>query len=136
MTLPRDLQALLRTEVGTFRAGERRRRFAPRLCVGQLAGERSDLELPVKQMEYVDRTLRPDYVLALLETAPEADAAWIARPGETVVTDDDVAWMVAAGSAFGSAGRELAGCYVVTRHGWADIRTGESRVWQRLRLNR
>jgi hypothetical protein len=88
-------------------------------------------------MEYVDRQVRPDFVLALLETAPQAtDCAWVSRPGETVVTDDDVAWLVAAESAFGSAGRDLAGCYVVTRHGWADVRTGESRVWKRLRLNR
>lgn len=137
MSLPRDLQAVLRIEVGTFRAGERRRRFAPKLCVGVLAGERRELELPVRKMEYVDRQVRPDYVLALLETAPEAaDCVWVSRPGETVVTDDDVAWLVAAESAFGSADRGLTGCFVITRHGWIDVRTGESRVWKRLRLNR
>jgi hypothetical protein len=31
-------------------------------------------------------------------------------------------------------GRPLDGFYVITRTGWRDVRTGERRVWKRLRL--
>jgi hypothetical protein len=31
-------------------------------------------------------------------------------------------------------GRRLDGCFAVTRYGWRDVLTGETRTWRRLRL--
>ena len=48
--------------------------------------------------------------------------------------DLDLQWLAAARTAFGMHGRPLEGFYALTRTGWRDVLTGESRVWKRLRL--
>jgi hypothetical protein len=134
MTPDPDRLAALRREVGLFRDKERRRRrFDPVLHVGALGGERASVGLPASAQ--LDRQLRLELVSALVEVSPGRDG-WVSRPGLVEPTDDDVAWLVAAAAAFGEAGRELDGFYVLTREGWLDVRTGERRVWKRLRLNR
>jgi hypothetical protein len=35
---------------------------------------------------------------------------------------------------FAAHGVRLTGFYAITRTGWLDVRTGEARVWRRLRL--
>lgn len=130
-----DLHALLRVEVGRFRESERRRRFETTVYVGSPAGERAAVTIPARQGSYVDREVRVELFSALLEVAPgDAAYAWTSRPGPPDLLPDDVAWMVGAEAAFGAAWRELEGCYTITRYGWVDVRTGERRVWKRLRL--
>lgn len=133
---PAGLAGLLRTEVGRFRQAERRRRFDPGIHVGAVAGERATVVVPARQREYLDRQVRVDLVSALLEEADHAAFAWVSRPGVAVLEDDDTSWGVAAQVAFGAAGRQLEGFFVITREGWLDVRTGDRRVWKRLRLER
>jgi hypothetical protein len=58
----------------------------------------------------------------------------VARPGTPDLHDLDLLWLAAARTAFGMHGRALDGFYAVTRTGWRDVLTGETRVWKRLRL--
>jgi hypothetical protein len=130
------LHALLRTEVGRFRETERRRRrFDLTVHVGELGGERESVVLPTNQAAYVDRQVRIELMSAVLEVAP-GQHGWVTRPGPTELRDDDTMWLVAATGAFTAAHRALDGFYAITREGWVDVRTGERRVWKRLRLNR
>ncbi len=130
-----DLPTRLRTEVGRFRQGQQRRRFDLALHVGTPDGARSSVEIPAKELGYLDRQTRTELFSALVEIAPAGtDSAWLTRPGGADAMAADVAWMVAAAAAFGSAGAELTGFFAITRWGWVEVRTGESRVWRRLRL--
>jgi hypothetical protein len=130
-----DLHARLRLEVAHFRERERRRTFDPALWVGSVGRHRASVAVPSHRLAMVDRQVGAELFAGLLEEAPDGtDTAWLSRSGPVVVELGDVAAMVAAETAFGSAGRRLAGCYVITREGWVDLRTGERRVWRRLRL--
>ncbi len=135
MTTP-DLRAQLRTAVGRFRETERRRRrFDPEVHVGVVGGASASVVVPRCWLAGLDRSLRVELVSALVETAPITPRAlWLTRPGEVAVTSDDVGWLVGGEAAFGAAGLVLGGCYVVTRHGWVDVRSGDRREWKRLRL--
>lgn len=82
-----------------------------------------------------DVQLRVELVAALLESS-DAPYAWVTRPGPAEVIEDDGAWLAAAVAAFGIAGRDLNAFYALSRTGWVDIRSGERRVWKRLRLDR
>ena len=80
-----------------------------------------------------------DFVSWLLEEEPvsgEATGAcvWLTRAGDPQLQDEDLAWLSATCRAFGALDRDLAGFWTVTRTGWIDVRTGESRTWKRLRL--
>jgi hypothetical protein len=137
MTASDALRARLRTEAGRFREGERRRRFDVAIHVGTPAGERRSVAVPAKQQPYLDRDTRIELFSALLEVAPDGcDSAWLTRPRTAVLEPGDTAWMVGAAVAFGAAGVDLAGFFAITRDGWVDVRTGEHRVWKRLRLDR
>jgi hypothetical protein len=71
----------------------------------------------------------------LLEGSPaEWCTAWLARPGTPEEHDQDLQWLAAAATAFGMHGRTLKGFYALTRAGWRDVLTDETRVWKRLRL--
>jgi len=130
-----ELLARLRLEVGRFRASQRRRVFDTAIQVGSIAAERVAVTIPARQAGQVDRQVRVDLFSALLEeAAADATHAWTARPGPAELLPEDIAWMVGAEAAFGAAGRTLEGCYAITRYGWVDVRTGERRVWKRLRL--
>jgi hypothetical protein len=137
MALPTDLQSRLRMEVGRFRQRERRRRFDLVLHVGSPGVASTSVELPAPRLEYVDHQVRVELISAMLESAPEdADSIWVTRPGPAVLEEGDIAWLAAALAAFGAEGRALMGCYVITREGWVDMRSGERRVWKRLRIDR
>jgi hypothetical protein len=58
---------------------------------------------------------------------------WLTRGGELCVGDADLAWFAAARTAFGRHGIGDPGVHVVTRYGWLDLCTGESRTWRRVR---
>lgn len=118
-----------------LRARESRRIFDAMVSVGHLGGERQGFVVRAADLPAVDAALRTDVISALLEeSASNMVTAWVTRPGTPDVHDADLGWMAAAVVAFASHGRDLAGFYAITRAGWLDVRTGERKVWQRLRL--
>ena len=130
-----DARVLLRREVGRFRARESRRVFDASVYVGVLDGPRDSFTVRAADLPVVDAALRTDVVAALLDDSPDDwRTAWLVRPGVPEVHDLDLAWLGAAGTAFGMHGRPLEAFYTVTRTGWLDVLTGERRVWKRLRL--
>jgi hypothetical protein len=121
--------------VGRFRARESRRVFDASVQVGVLDGPRDSFTVRAADLPVVDAALRTDVVAALLDDSPDDwRTAWLVRPGVPEVHDLDLAWLGAAGTAFGMHGRPLEAFYTVTRSGWLDVLTGERRVWKRLRL--
>lgn len=137
LTRPADLdrRLLLRQEVGRFRARESRRVFDTAVHVGVLAGDRTGFVARAADLPALDAALRLDVVCMLVEQSPqEWRTAWVVRAGTPEVHDLDLQWLAAAQMAFAIHGRRLDGCYVVTRAGWRDTLTEESRVWARLRL--
>jgi hypothetical protein len=130
-----DRRRLLREEVGRFRARESRRVFDASVHVGVLGGPRTGFVVRARDLAAVDAALRVDVLTALVEESPmEWCTAWLVRPGVPEPHDLDLQWLSAAHTAFGIHGRRLDGCYAITRSGWRDLLTGESRAWVRLRL--
>ena len=130
-----DTRLLLRQEVGRFRARESRRVFDLSVHVGVLGGPRDSFVVRAQDLPAVDGALRTDVVAALLEDSPDDwRTAWLVRPGTPEQHDLDLQWLAAAGTAFGMHGRPLHGFFVITRTGWRDVLTDETRVWKRLRL--
>ena len=129
-----ERERLLRLEVGRFRERESRRVFDVMVQVGELGGERDSFVVRAQDLPAVDAALRVDVISSLLEQGPAWGTAWLVRPGTPEPHDHDVQWLAAARSAFGIHGRELQGFYVITRAGWRDVLTGDSRTWKRLRL--
>lgn len=130
-----ELALLLRREVGLFRARESRRVFDAAVSVGVLAGPRDRFVVRAQDLPAVDAALRVDVLVALLEgSAADWRTAWLTRSGGIEPLDDELAWLRAAATAFGMHDRPLDGFFVITRSGWRDVRTGEHRVWKRLRI--
>ena len=127
-----DRLAVLRREVGLFRAGERRRRFPAALHLGELGGTRLSMVLPASLSD-------PALAFDLVDTLPTPDVArardvWLTRPGVPELHDQDLLWLTAADGVLGARGVRLRSFHAVTRTGWLDVRTGERRTWKRLRL--
>jgi hypothetical protein len=129
-----ERERLLRLEVGRFRECESRRVFDVRVQVGVLGGERDTFVVRAQDLPAIDASLRIDVVGALLEQGPGWGTAWLVRPGTPEPHDLDLQWFAAACNAFGMHGRDLRGFYVITRAGWRDVLSGETRTWKRLRL--
>jgi hypothetical protein len=130
-----DVTELLRTEVGLLRQRETRRVFDTVVHVGTLGGAYDSWVSRRQDAPVVDAALRTDVVSALLErTAGLGDTLWLTRAGHPEAYDEDLDWLSAATTAFAQHGRDVGDCYAVTRYGWRDVRTGESRTWRRLRL--
>jgi len=127
-------EAALRLEVGQFRKGEHRRRFPVLLSLGELAGNRTATAVPAE----ADLALGTDLALALAEQAPTDDwellTWWVTRPGVPDLHEMDNRWIAATRQAAGVLGRIPLPVYVITRAGWLDPVSGESRRWVRLRL--
>jgi hypothetical protein len=88
-----------------------------------------------------DAGLRFDVVDGLLDawllgepSEPGVVCAWITRPGGPELHDRDLGWFAAGTAACEAHGLQLEEFRAVTRTGWLDVRTGERRVWKRLRL--
>lgn len=130
-----DTAAQLRLEVARLRAVQVRRRFGTVVHVGRFAGERRSCSVPTGD-PCLDHGTRVDLLLDLLEAHPEDQTtrAWITREGRPGPGDEDLAWLAASIAAYGALGREPAGFWTVTRWGWLDVRTGETRTWKRLRV--
>jgi hypothetical protein len=132
---PAGVRALLREEVGRFRERESRRVFDAAVHVGVLAGPRDSFVVRAQDLPAVDAGLRTDVLCSLVGQAPpDWRTTWLTRPGTPELHDQDLRWLAAARTAFGVHGRPLDGFYVVTRTGWRDALTEETRVWTRLRL--
>lgn len=130
-----DVTGLLRVEVGLLRQRETRRVFDTAVHVGTLGGAHDTWVARRRDMPVVDNALRTDVLSALLErTDGLADTVWITRRGRPEAYDEDLAWLAAATTAYAQHDRAVGACYAVTRYGWRDVRSGESRTWQRLRL--
>jgi hypothetical protein len=126
---------LLRREVGMFRARESRRVFDAAINVGVLAGPRDTFVARAQDIPIMDAALRVDVVSALIMgTGQKWRSAWLCRAGGVEPHDTDFDWLRASTSAFAIHSRTLNGFYVVTRTGWREVRTGEQRIWKRLRL--
>ena len=132
---PADVRSLLRQEVGRLRGRESRRVFDAAVHVGVLAGPRDSFVVRAQDLPAVDSALRTDVLSSLVEQAPPTwRTAWLVRPGVPELHDQDLGWLAAARTAFAIHARRLEGFYVVTRTGWRDALTDETRVWTRLRL--
>jgi hypothetical protein len=130
-----DRRLLLREEVGRFRERESRRVFDSAVHVGILAGPRDSFVVRAQDLPALDAALRTDVLCALVQQAPpQWRTAWLIRSGTPELHDQDLHWLAAAWAAFGIHARSLDGFYVVTRTGWRDVLTDETRVWKRLRL--
>jgi hypothetical protein len=130
-----DLARLLRREVGLLRRRETRRRFDLSVHVGVLGAERDGTVVAARDEPVVDAGVRADLVTGLLDGAPAAwDQCWITRPGDPEQHDLDLAWLAAARAGFAAHGRVLRSFHTLTRYGWRDVASGQSRSWVRLRL--
>jgi hypothetical protein len=128
-------RGVLREEVGRFRARESRRVFDLAVHIGQLGGRRDIFVVPARDLPVMDVGLRTDVAAALLEGTDESwREAWVTRPGTPELHDLDLQWLAAVREAFAMHGRTLEGFWVITRFGWRDALTEETRVWKRLRL--
>jgi hypothetical protein len=127
-----------RLEVGRFRAGCAQRTFPLAVHVGVPAGPRRSFEVPWPVPEGYDVGLRLDLLLGLVGSwsrdGSGSGCAWLTRQGVPVLHDQDTLWHAAAVRAFGALTVDLVAFRVVTKTGWLDVRTGESRTWRRLRL--
>ena len=135
MTSGTDRLDLLRQEVGLLRQRETRRVFDTVVYVGTLGGDRDSFVVRAADLPSIDGAMRTDVVSALVERTDDTLATvWLVRAGRPDAYELDLAWLAAARTAFAMHGRPLRGCFVVTRYGWRDVLTGESRTWKRLRL--
>jgi hypothetical protein len=133
---PAGQLALLRQEVGRFRAAEQRRRFPTTLHIGRLEGDRTAWEVPAAAGP-LDRATAFDLLDCGLAAALPAEVdAWVTRPGVPELHDEDLLWLTVTSAAVAARGSALVSFHAVTRTGWLDVRTGETRVWVRLRLDR
>lgn len=125
----------LRREVGLLRQRESRRVFDSAVYVGTLGGERDSFVVRAGDLPVIDTALRTDVLSALVErTDPSAHTVWLTRAGGPEAYEQDASWFAASRIAFAMHGRQLDGFFAVTRYGWRDVATGESRAWRRLRL--
>jgi hypothetical protein len=130
---------LFRDAVARLRATERRRLFPLSVHVGVPDGAQRGLELAWPVPEEYDAGLRFDVVDALAEgllaEVPALGAAWgwVVRPGVPQPHDQDLAWFAAVSRVFAAHELTMKGFRAVTRTGWLDVVTGESRTWKRLR---
>lgn len=134
MASPSAVAAVLRREVGELRRRESRRRFDAQVYVGALGGTRDSFVVRARDLPAMDVALRTEVVSSLVEECVSARAAWLVRPGLPEPHDSDLEWLAATTRAFAMHGRPLESFHAITRYGWLDLRTGESRSWRRLRL--
>ncbi|WP_300406250.1 hypothetical protein [Nocardioides sp.] len=127
----RDLRRAVLDHVVT----ERRRVFPPVVHVG-LPGTDEACFRP--DDHELDQALRTDVVEALARRVRRPDApllVWLTRRGDLSEQDADLLWARAARGAAYELGRPLS-MVVVTRKGWRDPLSGDSRTWRRLRPTR
>lgn len=130
---PLPLAGMLREELGLFvaRIGIRRR-LVPRLYVGAPGAER--LAVPdYAGTDARDAGWRADLVERAVAGVERPVCGWITRSGHLTPSDHDLAWAGAALVAFARHGLELPGFFVLNRHGWRDVLSGEEVSYHRIR---
>jgi hypothetical protein len=132
--VPRPLAVVLRRAALAHARAEHRRGYPPLLHVGVPGGAEEVFTLAPG--DPTDHAIRADVVAAMLQRVRRVSGAvplvWLTRAGPLDLQDVDAAWLAAARTATAEAGVVLT-MVVVTRHGWADPRTGVRRQWKRLR---
>lgn len=127
-----------RLEVGRFRAEHPQRTFPMGVHLGLPAGRRLGFEVPWPVPERYDAGLRFDLLSGLIERWTQDEtvppALWLSRQGQPTMHDQDALWHAAAVRASGGWDVALVAFRVITKAGWLDVPTGESRTWTRLRL--
>jgi hypothetical protein len=112
------------------RAAGRRRALPTVLHLGHPRSE----EVLVPDRDWYDAGIRADLVTRALDgLADPAPLVWLTRSGGLDPTDVDAAWCAAALAGLARHGLPVAGFFVVTRAGWADLTTGERHAWSRVR---
>lgn len=110
-----------------------RRALPTTMHVGAPEGEHADI--PVAPWH--DGGIRVELVArglaGLGAEAYDGALPWLSRPGDLDTEDVDLQWCAASRAAYGRYGLTLPGFFVVTRHGWCDVLTGEAHRWQRVR---
>ncbi|QNN53015.1 hypothetical protein [Nocardioides mesophilus] len=135
MAVPELTCAVLRRTVGELRRRETRRVFDPSICLGTLGGPHESFVLRAQDLPVLDAALRMEIVSRLVSLATEPPrVGWLVRPGAPEDYESDREWCAATTSALSMHGIELEAFYAVTRYGWRDVRSGESRTWRRLRI--
>jgi hypothetical protein len=127
-TLPLAHRRLLRVAVLQLATSDHRRHVPPTLHVGVPGGPTTS----VADDPQWDHGLRTEIVGAVLRSLQDPSWIWVTRSGPLTVQDVDVAWLGPTVSAAAERGVDVA-YVVVTRHGWADPRSGLSQEWRRIR---
>lgn len=127
-------EAALRRAVADLRRRESRRRFDLVVEAGELAGERDRVVVGAGDLPALDVALRTEVMRELAALRPTATAARVIRPGVPECGEGDLAWWSAAQRAFAAEGDALRTFHVLTRYGWLDVVSGETRSWRRLRI--
>ena len=132
--VPRALAGVLRRAALDHARAEHRRGYPPLLHVGFPGGAEEVFALVPG--DPTDHAIRADVLAAMIQRARRVAGAvplvWLTRAGPLDLQDVDAAWLAAARTAAAEAGVTLT-MVVVTRHGWADPRSGVCRRWKRLR---
>ena len=129
--ISRDMHRLLRRAVLDHCTSEPRRVHPPLVHVGVPGGA----EAVLADVEPTYHGLRCDLVAAMLSRTSRGSATplvWLTRIGPLDVQDVDMRWLASARAAYAEAGLPLV-MVVVTRRGWRDPRSGESRTWVKLK---
>ena len=136
-TLTETERDALRVEVGALRLRERRRHFPAELCLGSYAGARITLPLPWPVPATYDDALLGELVDALWDRrGGPTGTLWLLRPGVPDPHDLDVRLSAVTERAAQCRGAAPSPFAIVTRYGWLEPRSGETRRWKRLRLLR
>ena len=126
------LAAGIHEELRAFVASAGTRRSLPITAfVGHPDGQRSWFPHEVT----TESALRADLVERVLDGLLETGeaCAWVTRGGELHLGDADAEWFAAARTGFARHGLPLPAFFVLNRHGWVDLVTGERRAWSRVR---
>ena len=126
LTLPE--RRLLRTAVLALATTDHRRHIPATLHVGVPGGQVTT----VADDRDWDHGLRTEIVGAVLRARRDPLWVWVTRSGPLSVQDTDAAWLGPTLAAAAERGVDVA-YVVVTRHGWADPRSGLRQEWQRIR---
>lgn len=119
---------VLRTAVLLLATTDRRRHIPPHLHIGVPGGATTT----VADDAGWDHGLRTELVGAALRAGHDPPWVWVTRSGPLSLQDVDAAWLGPTVAAASERGVDVA-FVVVTRHGWADPRSGLRQEWKRIR---
>jgi hypothetical protein len=119
---------LLRVAVLTLARTDHRRHIPPSLHVGVPGGAVTTV---ADDPEW-DHGLRTEIAGAVLRMRRDPPWVWVTRSGPLSMQDVDAAWLAPSLAAAAERGADV-GFVVVTRHGWADPRSGLRQEWKRIR---